>query len=142
MDINKLPPGRNPPHEVNVLIEVPLRSDGMAWRPLVHVDDIAAAFVALLEAPRELVHDRAYNVGRSEENYLVRDIAELVAEVVPGSRLSMAAGAGLVDVAAGDGHRVVAEDVALGAPPAHHRRQVGAGHGAHGGTVGRAGEPA
>lgn len=74
--------------------EVPLRSDGMAWRPLVHVEDIAAAFVALLEAPRESVHDRAFNVGRSEENYLVRDIAELVAEVVPGSRLSIAAGAG------------------------------------------------
>lgn len=74
--------------------EVPLRSDGMAWRPLVHVEDIAAAFVALLGSPRELVHDRAFNVGRSEENYLVRGIAELVAGVVPGSRLSVAAGAG------------------------------------------------
>ncbi|GAA4929039.1 NAD-dependent epimerase/dehydratase family protein [Actinoplanes utahensis] len=74
--------------------EVPLRSDGIVWRPLVHVEDIAAAFLAVLEAPREVVHAKAYNVGRSEENYLIRDVAELVAEVLPGSRLSIAAGAG------------------------------------------------
>lgn len=74
--------------------EVRLLSDGMAWRPLVHAEDIAAAFVALLEAPREVVHDRAYNVGQTEENYLIRDVAEIVADVLPGSRLSFAAGAG------------------------------------------------
>jgi nucleoside-diphosphate-sugar epimerase len=74
--------------------EVRLLSDGMAWRPLVHVDDIAAAFIALLEAPREVVHAKAYNVGHSSENYLIRKVAELVAELVPDSRVTFAAGAG------------------------------------------------
>jgi nucleoside-diphosphate-sugar epimerase len=66
----------------------------MAWRPLVHVDDIAAAFGALLEAPDEVVHARAYNVGQSAENYLIRTVAEVVAEEVPGSEVTFAAGAG------------------------------------------------
>jgi nucleoside-diphosphate-sugar epimerase len=73
---------------------VRLLSDGSAWRPLVHVDDIAAAFVALMESPRERVHNEAYNIGQSDENYLIRDVARLVAEVVPGSELSLAVGAG------------------------------------------------
>src|SRR5947207_675248 len=62
--------------------EVRLRSNGMAWRPLVHAEDIAAAFLALLQAPRETVHKRAFNVGDSAENYLIRDVAELVGDVV------------------------------------------------------------
>jgi nucleoside-diphosphate-sugar epimerase len=74
--------------------EVRLLSDGMAWRPLVHAEDIAAAFVALLEAPREVVHGKAYNIGQTDENYLIRDVAELIAEVLPGSRLAFAEGAG------------------------------------------------
>jgi nucleoside-diphosphate-sugar epimerase len=65
--------------------EVRLRSDGMAWRPLVHAEDIAAAFLALLQAPRETVHARAYNVGQTTENYLIRDVAELVKELVGGT---------------------------------------------------------
>lgn len=73
--------------------EVRLLSDGSAWRPLVHAEDIAAAFLALLEAPRERVHAKAYNVGVGTENYLIRDVAELVAEVVPGSRVTFADGA-------------------------------------------------
>ncbi|MBO0870608.1 MAG: SDR family oxidoreductase [Micromonosporaceae bacterium] len=73
--------------------EVRLRSDGMAWRPLVHADDIAGAFLALLEAPREAVHARAFNVGDSAENYLIRDVAEMVREVV-GGEVTYAAGAG------------------------------------------------
>jgi nucleoside-diphosphate-sugar epimerase len=73
--------------------EVRLLSDGMAWRPLVHADDIAAAFLALLEAPRDVVHNRAYNIGQSSENYLIRDVANLVAELVPGSRVTFADGA-------------------------------------------------
>jgi len=74
--------------------EVRLESDGSPWRPLVHVQDIAAAFSAMLAAPRELVHDQAFNVGRSADNVQVRDIAELVRDAVPGSRLSFADGAG------------------------------------------------
>jgi nucleoside-diphosphate-sugar epimerase len=74
--------------------EVRLLSDGMAWRPLVHAEDIAAAFLALLDAPREVVHGRAYNVGQTSENYLIRDVAEIVAEVVPGSKVTFAEGAG------------------------------------------------
>ncbi|MDT5043416.1 MAG: hypothetical protein QOE51_4401 [Actinoplanes sp.] len=73
--------------------EVRLRSNGMAWRPLVHADDIASAFIALLEAPRETVHARAFNVGDSAENYLIRDVAELVGVVVGGT-LTVASGAG------------------------------------------------
>lgn len=73
--------------------EVRLLSDGSAWRPLVHAEDIAAAFLALLEAPRETVHNRAYNIGISTENYLIRDVAELVAEVVPDSTVTFAGGA-------------------------------------------------
>jgi nucleoside-diphosphate-sugar epimerase len=65
--------------------EVRLRSDGMAWRPLVHAEDIAGAFLALLQAPREQVHARAYNVGQTGENYLIRDVAELVRELVGGT---------------------------------------------------------
>lgn len=73
--------------------EVRLRSDGSAWRPLVHVEDIAAAFLALLEAPRELVHARAFNVGQTAENYLIRDVAELVRDLVGGT-VTYAAGSG------------------------------------------------
>jgi nucleoside-diphosphate-sugar epimerase len=70
--------------------EVRLLSDGRAWRPLIHVEDIAAAFIALLEAPREVVHGKAYNIAQTSENYLIRDVAEVVAEVVPGSRVTFA----------------------------------------------------
>ncbi|MEO3741895.1 SDR family oxidoreductase [Plantactinospora sp. B5E13] len=73
--------------------EVRLLSDGSAWRPLVHAEDIAAAFLALLEADRSTVHGRAYNIAVTSENYLIRDVAELVAEVVPGSRVTFAGGA-------------------------------------------------
>jgi nucleoside-diphosphate-sugar epimerase len=73
--------------------EVRLRSDGMAWRPLVHAEDIAAAFLALLEAPRETVHARAFNVGDSGQNYLIRDVAELVHKIV-GGEVTFAAGSG------------------------------------------------
>jgi nucleoside-diphosphate-sugar epimerase len=73
--------------------QIGLRSNGMAWRPLVHADDIASAFIALMEAPRETVHARPFNVGQSDENYLIRDVAELVREVVGGS-VTFAEGAG------------------------------------------------
>jgi nucleoside-diphosphate-sugar epimerase len=74
--------------------EVRLESDGTPWRPLVHVEDICRAFAATLEAPRELVHDEAFNVGRPEDNVQVREIAELVCAAVPGSKVSFADGAG------------------------------------------------
>jgi nucleoside-diphosphate-sugar epimerase len=70
-----------------------LKSDGSSWRPLVHIEDISRAFLAILEAPRELVHDEPFNVGRTEENYLIRDVAQIVGEVVPGSVVTLADGA-------------------------------------------------
>ena len=74
--------------------QVRLESDGSPWRPLVHIEDICRAFLATLEAPRELVHDEAFNVGRPEDNVQVRDIAEMVRDAVPGSQVSFAEGAG------------------------------------------------
>jgi nucleoside-diphosphate-sugar epimerase len=74
--------------------EVRLQSDGTPWRPLVHIEDISRAFLAVLEAPRELVHDEAFNVGREEDNVQVKDIADLVRDAVPGSKVSLAEDAG------------------------------------------------
>ena len=74
--------------------EVRLESDGSPWRPLVHVEDICRAFLATLEAPRELVHNEAFNVGRDADNVQIREIAEMVRDAVPGSRVSFADGAG------------------------------------------------
>jgi nucleoside-diphosphate-sugar epimerase len=74
--------------------EVRLESDGSPWRPLVHIEDISRAFLAALQAPRELVHDQAFNVGRSQDNVQIRDIAELVRDAIPGSKVSFADGAG------------------------------------------------
>jgi nucleoside-diphosphate-sugar epimerase len=72
---------------------VMMKSQGMAWRPLVHIDDIAKAFIVLLEAERSRVHLQALNVGRTSENYRVREIAEMVGEAVPGSEVTFADGA-------------------------------------------------
>jgi nucleoside-diphosphate-sugar epimerase len=77
--------------------QVLIASDGTAWRPLVHVEDICRAFLAILQAPRELVHNQAFNVGRTEENYQIRDIASMVEEIVPGSRVKYAEG-GVTDL--------------------------------------------
>ena len=74
--------------------EVRLESDGSPWRPLVHIEDISRALLATIEAPRELVHDEAFNVGRDEDNVQVRDIADMVRSVLPGSKVSFAEGAG------------------------------------------------
>src|SRR5213594_1222861 len=67
-----------------------IKSDGTPWRPIVHIEDISRAFLAALEAPRDLIHNQAFNVGRTEENYRIRELAEIVQEVVPGSRLEYA----------------------------------------------------
>ncbi len=70
-----------------------LKSDGTPWRPIVHIEDISRAFVALLQAPEEVVWNQAFNVGRTDENYQIRDIAQIVVDTVPGSRLEFAQGA-------------------------------------------------
>ena len=67
--------------------EVLILSDGTPWRPLVHVRDFTLAFKAALEAPRETIHNQAFNVGRTTENYQVRELAEMVGDAVPGSRV-------------------------------------------------------
>ena len=69
---------------------VHIKSDGTPWRPIVHIEDIARAFLAALSAPREAIHNQALNVGQSEENYRIRDLADIVREVVPGSRIDYA----------------------------------------------------
>jgi nucleoside-diphosphate-sugar epimerase len=73
---------------------VHLKSDGSPWRPIVHIEDMSRAFLAVLEAPQELIHNEAFNVGRTSENYQIRDLAHIVAEVVEGSELEFAAEAG------------------------------------------------
>lgn len=71
-----------------------LKSSGRQWRPLAHVEDLAGAFLALLEAPRDVVHDQAFNVGASEENYRIRQVAEIVEDTVPGASVEFADTAG------------------------------------------------
>jgi nucleoside-diphosphate-sugar epimerase len=74
--------------------EVVLKSDGSPWRPLVHIEDISRAYLAVLHAPPERVHNQAFNVGRSRENYQIRQVAEMVRDAVPGSVLRLAKQAG------------------------------------------------
>ncbi|MBN9002493.1 MAG: SDR family oxidoreductase, partial [Rhizobiales bacterium] len=61
-----------------------LKSDGSPWRPIVHIEDISRAFIAALEAPEDVVFNQAFNVGQTEHNYRISDIAKIVADVVPG----------------------------------------------------------
>jgi nucleoside-diphosphate-sugar epimerase len=70
--------------------EIRILSDGSPWRPLVHIQDISAAMIAALSAPRAAVHNQAFNVGRSADNYQVRDIAAVVQATVPGSKVTYA----------------------------------------------------
>ncbi len=74
--------------------QVLIQSDGTPWRPLVHVEDISRAFLVALESDRERVHNQAFNIGSSEENYRIRDVAELVRQSVPGSIVRYAEGGG------------------------------------------------
>jgi nucleoside-diphosphate-sugar epimerase len=71
-----------------------IKSDGTPWRPIVHVEDIARAFVAILHAPREKVHDQAFNVGQTSENYRISELADIVQETVPGCVIEYAPDAG------------------------------------------------
>src|SRR6202453_3928089 len=71
-----------------------IKSDGTPWRPIVHIRDIIAAVVAVLDAPRATVHNQTFNVGRNDENFRIRELAAIVAEVVPGCRVEYAPGGG------------------------------------------------
>ena len=71
-----------------------IMSDGTPWRPIVHVQDIARAFAAALAAPRETIHNQAFNVGANGENYQLRELAEIVRSTVPGSTVEFADEAG------------------------------------------------
>jgi nucleoside-diphosphate-sugar epimerase len=73
--------------------KVLLQSDGTPWRPLVHIRDIINAFVACLGAPIDAIHNQAFNVGRSTENFQIRQVATMVAEVVPNCEVAFATGA-------------------------------------------------
>jgi nucleoside-diphosphate-sugar epimerase len=74
--------------------KVHLKSDGTPWRPLVHVEDLCHAFARALVAPRERIHNEAFNVGRSTENYRISEVAEMVRDAVAGSQLTYEPGAG------------------------------------------------
>ena len=69
---------------------VRLKGDGTAWRPLVHVEDLAAAYRTVLDAPLERVANEVFNVGSTAENFRIRELAEIVLAAVPGSRLEIA----------------------------------------------------
>jgi len=74
--------------------KIMMKSDGTPWRPIVHIEDISRAFIAALEAPRDAVHGQAFNVGRNDQNFRIREIAEIVRDTVPGCELAFAEGAG------------------------------------------------
>jgi nucleoside-diphosphate-sugar epimerase len=71
-----------------------IKSDGSPWRPITHIRDIIAAIVAVLEAPRDVIHNETFNVGRTEENYRISELADIVAETVPGCQVDYAPGGG------------------------------------------------
>ena len=73
--------------------KIHLKSDGTPWRPIVHIEDISRAFIAALEAPVEAVFNEAFNVGQTAHNYQIRDLARIVADVVPGCEVEFAEGA-------------------------------------------------
>ncbi|NEN93410.1 MAG: SDR family oxidoreductase [Okeania sp. SIO3H1] len=70
--------------------QVLLKSDGSAWRPLVHAEDMAQAFIDAALAPRDVVHRQAFNVGRTEESIQIRDVAEMVKAAIPGTEITFA----------------------------------------------------
>ena len=74
--------------------QVLLKSDGSPWRPLVHIRDISAAYLAILNSPRDLIHNQAFNVGRTRENYRIREVAQMVEQHVPESTVCYEDGAG------------------------------------------------
>jgi nucleoside-diphosphate-sugar epimerase len=73
--------------------DILLKSDGTPWRPLVHIEDISLAAIGALVAPKEIVHNKAFNVGMNSENYQIRQLAEIVKETVPNCDVKFVAGA-------------------------------------------------
>lgn len=73
---------------------VVMKSDGTPWRPLVHIEDISRAFLAVIEAPRDTVHNQVFNVGSTTENYQIRDVAAIVENTVPDATFELADKAG------------------------------------------------
>src|ERR1700722_4877264 len=71
-----------------------IKSDGTPWRPITHIRDIIGAAMAALEAPKEAIHNETFNVGRTDKNYRVRQLADIVSETVPGCRVEYAQGGG------------------------------------------------
>ncbi|MEM6656499.1 MAG: NAD-dependent epimerase/dehydratase family protein [Pseudomonadota bacterium] len=71
-----------------------MKSDGTPWRPITHIEDISRAFVATLETPVDKIRNEAFNVGVTEHNYQIRELAEIVADVVPGCEVTFADDAG------------------------------------------------
>ncbi len=74
--------------------QIYIKSDGTPWRPIVHIRDIISAVASVLNAPSELVHNQVFNVGRTEENYRISELATIVAETVPGCQIEFAPGGG------------------------------------------------
>lgn len=74
--------------------QVHMKSDGTPWRPVVHIEDISRAVAAVLAAPREKIHNEAFNVGRNSENFQIKELARFVIEAVPNCEISFAEGAG------------------------------------------------
>lgn len=74
--------------------QIRMKSNGTPWRPIVHVQDIALAYACALEADRTVVHNRAFNVGQTSENFQVRDIAAIIGEILPDTHITFADDAG------------------------------------------------
>jgi nucleoside-diphosphate-sugar epimerase len=74
--------------------KIHLKSDGTPWRPVVHIEDISRAFIAVLHSPREIIHNQAYNVGKNSENYQISELAEFVKMTVPGCSVEFDVNAG------------------------------------------------
>lgn len=71
-----------------------IKSDGTPWRPIVHIRDIVGAVIAVLDTPRGIVHNQTFNVGRNDENFRIRELADMVSEIVPGCKVEYAPGGG------------------------------------------------
>jgi nucleoside-diphosphate-sugar epimerase len=70
-----------------------LKSDGSAWRPFIHIQDISRAFISVLNASHDLVSNQIFNVGKNEENYRIREVAEIIEKIVPNSKVGYVDGA-------------------------------------------------